>query len=69
MVWPQVETWLDLDPACIAAAILRRLEEEHPAAFSKRQLRTLQRRVKEWRSTYAKRLVFGNASSAGEGCS
>ncbi|BDU77113.1 hypothetical protein [Mesoterricola sediminis] len=69
MVWPQVEAWLDLDPACTAAAILRRLEEAHPAALSKKNLRTIQRRVKVWRSNYAKRLVFGQASLTEEGCS
>lgn len=68
MIWPQVEAWLELDPACSAVAILTRLKESHPAAFSSKQLRTIQRRVKEWRSIYAKRLVFGHGTPESEGC-
>ena len=39
--------------------MLFRLQEEHPGIFPDGQLRTLQRRVREWRAAAAKRLVFG----------
>jgi hypothetical protein len=68
MVWGQIEAWLMVDPAIKATAILARLEEAYPALFSTSQIRTLQRRIKEWRSAYAKRLVFRNSGFTGEEC-
>lgn len=57
-VWPQVDAWLKANPDSTAKELLDRLHEAHPGDFSDGQLRSLQRRVKEWRSSMAKRLVF-----------
>jgi hypothetical protein len=56
--WPRVVTWLELEPDRSAKELLARLREEQPGAFSDGQLRTLQRRVKEWRRLAARRLLF-----------
>jgi hypothetical protein len=58
-VWSLVRTWLEADPDCTARALLDRLHHEQPGAYGEGQLRTLQRRVREWRAAAAKRLVFG----------
>jgi hypothetical protein len=42
--------------------LLLRLQTEDPSAPSDTQLRTLQRRVKDWRRSEARRLVFGEGS-------
>ena len=68
MVWAQVEAWLHLDPACTTVALLARLKNDYPELISNKQIRTLQRRVKEWRCQYAKQLVFGRAASDQEQC-
>lgn len=68
MAWAQVEAWLQLDPACTTVAILARLKNEFPELISNKQIRTLQRRVKEWRSQYARQLVFGPGTLDQEQC-
>ena len=57
-VWPTVDTWLLAQPDRTAKEIFQRLQADHPGVFCDHQLRTLQRRVKEWRYTMARRLVF-----------
>ena len=42
---------------------MARLQSEHPDRFSESQLRTMQRRVKEWRGIMAKELVYGSDGS------
>jgi hypothetical protein len=69
MVWAQVEAWLLLEPACTTVALLARLQKEYPELISNKQMRTLQRRVKEWRSEYARQLVFGRGAVGQEQCS
>ena len=59
-VWPQVLLWLEDTPDRTAKELLERLDVEHPGAFREGQLRTLQRRVKDWRRAAARRLVFGS---------
>ena len=68
MVWAQVEAWLQLDPVCTTVAIMARLQQDYPELISNKQIRTLQRRVKEWRHQYAKRLVFGHPAREEEHC-
>ena len=58
VAWPRVVTWLELEPDRTAKELLTRLRDEQPGVFSDGQLRTLQRRVKEWRRLTARRLVF-----------
>ena len=58
-VWPVVEQWLDEQPDANAKELFQRLQDELSASFHPGQLRTLQRRVKEWRTAVARRLVLG----------
>jgi hypothetical protein len=50
-----------MDPDRTAVQLLERLQEEKPGEFCDGHLRTLQRRVKAWRSARAREFVFGNA--------
>ena len=56
--WPRVVTWLESEPDRTAKELFERLRGERPGEFSVGQVRTLQRRVKEWRRLAARRLVF-----------
>jgi len=58
--WPRVVTWLESEPDRTAKELFERLRDECPGHFSVGQVRTLQRRVKEWRKLAARRLVFAN---------
>jgi len=58
-VWPTVRTWLEVAPDATAKDLLSRLLEEQPGVFHNGQLRTLQRRLREWRAETAHKLVFG----------
>ena len=57
-VWPRIVMWLETEPDRTAKELLERLRSESPGSFPGAQLRTLQRRVKEWRRQAARRLVF-----------
>jgi len=59
-VWPVVEQWLDERPDANAKELFHRLQTELSMSFDPGQLRTLQRRVKEWRTAIARRLVLGS---------
>ena len=65
-VWPVVEQWLDERPDANAKELFHRLQTELSMSFDPGQLRTLQRRVKEWRTAIARRLVLGSDVEAGE---
>ena len=56
--WPRVVTWLESEPDRTAKELFERLRAEGPGDFAAGQVRTLQRRVKEWRRLAARRLVF-----------
>ena len=58
-VWPQVQLWLNEQPDVNAKDLFLRLQGSMPGAFPSGQLRTLQRRVKQWRSEIARQLVLG----------
>jgi hypothetical protein len=64
-VWPLVEQWLNQEPDATAKTLFQRLQDETPTPFATGQLRTLQRRVREWRTAIARRLVLG-AGDEGE---
>ena len=49
-VWSEVEQKLAEKPHLNAKMIFNELRQAHPDKFQDGQLRTLQRRVKEWRS-------------------
>ena len=58
--WPLVEHWLSSDPTISARAIMARLAATMPDVYAgTTQLRTLQRRIKDWRTAQAKALVLG----------
>jgi hypothetical protein len=58
--WPTIEQWLETEPGISAKDLMIRLGEMLPDLYSGNgQLRTLQRRVKSWRSQRAKELIFG----------
>lgn len=62
--WPRVVTWLELEPDRTAQDLFERLRDEQRGEFVDGQVRTLQRRVKEWRRLAARRLVFAEPLSA-----
>ena len=58
--WPLVDGWLVAEPAVSAKVLMDRLAKMFPEAYAgNAQLRTLQRRVKAWRSERAKELIMG----------
>src|SRR5882757_4780868 len=63
-VWPQVQQWFNKRPDANAKDLFLRLQACMPGAFPPGQLRTLQRRVKQWRSEIARQLVLGLESQA-----
>ena len=54
-------SWLQEDPDASAVVLLGRLQEAEPDRFSRAHLRTLQRRVQQWRGIMAKKLVYATA--------
>jgi len=55
--WPTIQQWLEAEPGITAKKLHERLVAMAPAMYSGAQLRTLQRRVKAWRSNRARELV------------
>jgi hypothetical protein len=58
-VWGDILLWLQKEPDSTAKVLLQRLSEKHPGQFGPKLLRTLQRRVSEWRRAMARKLVLG----------
>jgi hypothetical protein len=56
-VWPEILLWLQADPDSTAKCLMERLHREYPGQFPDGQLRTLQRRVGEWRKVMAQTLA------------
>ena len=71
-VWREILDWLQCKPDATAKELLDRLTRRHPERFSRRHLRTLQRRVRQWRRVMARELVYasGERSEMGQvpGC-
>ena len=65
-VWCEILHWLQKEPDATATVLLDRLIRRHPDRFSRRQLRTLQRRVRQWRSVMASKLVYASAQRSAE---
>ncbi len=58
--WPVVHQWLEREVTITARDIMERLALMVPDVYaSGAQLRTLQRRIKQWRSQQAKELILG----------
>lgn len=60
--WPCVRAWLEAEPDRIGRELFVRLQGELPGVFPDGQLRTFQRRVREWRHAAARQLVFASPS-------
>ena len=63
-VWQRVCDWLDAEPHQTGKEIFERLQQEQPEHFTNGQLRTLQRRVKEWRQAAVRQLIFTGPEAA-----
>ena len=57
-VWTDVLRWLQESPDITAKELFEHLQQEQPGRFPDGQLRTLQRRIREWRQVMAKTLVY-----------
>lgn len=57
VVWPEILLWLQQDPESTAKSLMERLHRAYPGRFAEGQLRTLQRRIREWRRMMARALV------------
>lgn len=66
-VWPWVEEQLALNPGLEAKTLLQALQRQQPGHFAAGQLRTLQRRVKQWRAEQgpAKEVFFAQVHHPG----
>jgi hypothetical protein len=64
-VTAQLREWFEAEPWRTSGELFERLQNEQPGVFPDGQRRTLQRRLKAWRSEMAHELVFG-AKAAGE---
>jgi hypothetical protein len=58
-VTEQLHAWFTAEPWRTGGELLARLQVEYPGAYRDGLLRTLQRRLKIWRSEIAHTMVFG----------
>jgi len=56
--WPEILLWLQEQPEATAKSLLERLHRQYPGRFPEGQLRTLQRRIREWRRVMARKLIY-----------
>jgi hypothetical protein len=59
--------WLQAEPEATATSLLERLDQKYPGRFPEGQLRTLQRRLREWRRVMARQLVHTCLAGADTG--
>jgi transposase InsO family protein len=64
-VWPEILVWLRHDPDSTAKSLMEQLHRVYPGRFPDGQLRTLQRRIREWRHVMARTLVHGIRDGSG----
>src|SRR4029079_11144529 len=66
--WPEIETRLRATPELEAKTVFELLQEQHPGRYEDGQLRTLQRRVKQWRAAQGpeRDVVFAQQHRPGE---
>ena len=57
-VWSDILGWLQQNPETTAKELFERLTREYPGRFADGQLRTLQRRIRDWRHVMARKLVY-----------
>ena len=58
-----VDSWLEEKPDMEAREMLKRLQASGYGDYPDGQLRTLQRRVREWRARIARELVYGSGAA------
>ncbi|MDY0223627.1 MAG: IS21 family transposase [Desulfobacterium sp.] len=69
-VWDGIKDMLSINPGLEAKTIFEDLQRKQPGQFADGQLRTLQRRIKNWRATKgpAKEIFFAQIHKPGELC-
>ena len=69
-VWPELQELLRLNPGLQAKTLFLDLQRRFPARFPDAQLRTLQRKIKDWRATEGppKEVFFSQVHQPGELC-
>jgi hypothetical protein len=67
-VWEQVREQIEENPGLEGKTLFEWLQREHPGRFSDGQIRTLQRRIKQWRATEgpAQEVYFGQKHEPGK---
>jgi hypothetical protein len=60
-VTARLREWFEAEPWRTSRELFERLQTEYPGSYPDGQLRTCQRRLKEWRREAALQLVFGTA--------
>ncbi|HEX2681270.1 MAG TPA: transposase, partial [Candidatus Dormibacteraeota bacterium] len=60
-VTTRLREWFEAEPWRTSRELFERLQAEYPGVYPDGQLRTCQRRLKEWRRENAVRMVFGTA--------
>ena len=63
-VTDELRAWFDADPASTGRQLLDRLQQGHPGSYPDGLVRTVQRRLKIWRSEMAHALVFGRGAES-----
>jgi len=68
--WPEIREQLKANPGLEAKTIFAALQRQYPERFADGQLRTLQRRIKQWRASEgpAQEVYFVQEHRAGELC-
>ena len=59
---PQLREWFEAEPWRTSSELLSKLQAECPGVYPSKVLRTLQRRLKLWRSEQASALLFGQSA-------
>ncbi len=69
-VWEEVKSKLEINPGLEAKTLFEYLQRKYPGRFADGQLRTLQRRVKQWRALYGppKEVYFSQVHKPGRLC-
>ena len=63
---PQLREWFEAEPWRTSSELLTKLQAECPGVYPSKVLRTLQRRLKLWRSEQASALLFGSGETAAQ---
>jgi hypothetical protein len=68
--WPWVQDFLETNSALEAKTLFETLQREHPGKYQDGQLRTFQRRVKQWRALHgpANEVFFPQVYKPGQWC-